>query len=170
MLIASTIHESLILCSGHYLRKLAGQTPCLPLGLSQSSQMGTGQVPRMSGRQTAKLLITRNRRPHRRGQLFSPLASWRCIGIHTQQLSHRSAFRRNQKSAFFRESSWFLNVSNKSIFLNTMHAKYNRCVGPRFLTIMEHIMHCVCVMAKCAQGATLPGIKAGGGQLVVSVY
>lgn len=47
-----------------------------------------------------------------------------------------------------------------------MQAKYNRYVGHRFLTsVMEHIMHCVCMMAKCAQEASLPGIKAGGGQL-----
>ena len=70
MFIASTICASLISCSRHDLRKLAGRTPCLPLGLSQSSQMGTRQVPRMSGRQTVKLLITRNQRPHQRGQLF----------------------------------------------------------------------------------------------------
>lgn len=52
MLIASIIHESLLLLSRRNLWNPEGQT-CLSLGLSQSSQMGTGKVPRGSERQAA---------------------------------------------------------------------------------------------------------------------
>lgn len=44
--------------------------PLVFLGLSQSSQMGARQVPGMHGRQTAKLLTTRNHRPLYREQVL----------------------------------------------------------------------------------------------------
>ena len=60
MLTPRTIHESLILHPGMIFGRLPVKPLWLPLGHSQNSQMGPRQVLRMSGRQTAKLLVTRD--------------------------------------------------------------------------------------------------------------
>ena len=57
MLTPRTNHKSLVLYPGIFGR-LPVKPLCLPLGLCLNSQMGPRQVLRMSGRQTAKLLIT----------------------------------------------------------------------------------------------------------------